>query len=131
MEPVVLQSGEGRLFDFGISHLVKIGEMANQRGIAVLELETKHGEEPGEHVHKTEDELFYVISGLITFIADGKRIDVKEGGLVFLPQGCSHAYEIPEGVTARLLVITVPAQSQDGGWGGYIGDVESQGTPIS
>lgn len=130
MEPVVLQAGEGKLLDFGIPHLVKIGEMANQRGIAVLVLETKHGEEPGEHGHSSEDELFYVIKGQITFIAGGKRFDVNEGGIVFLPQGCRHAYEIPEGVTVKLLVITVPAQAQTDGWGGYIGEVESQGTPI-
>jgi len=123
-QPYVLASDEGALMMQGIPHLIKAGERGLGRGLAAFVLDTVHGEEPPMHTHRTEDEVFYVLEGEITFTCAGKDFFAEKGAFVFLPQGLPHTYAIPEGVRTKLLVLTFPAQMNPGGWGGYLGEIE-------
>lgn len=125
--PYALHKEEGTSLMNGIPHLIKMGERAHGRGLAIFEADTTAGEEPPLHVHTTEDEVFYVVDGEVSFFCDGNQFDLVTGGMVFLPRGLPHTYRIPEGVRTRLLVMTFPAQENPEGWGGYVGDIESDG----
>ena len=128
MKPYHLAPGEGPTFHYGINHTVKLGELAAGRGAAVFEYTTQKGEEPPLHTHRTEDELFYVLEGEITFHCDSKDFDARAGSFVFLPKGMLHGYTIRSESPVRLLVITYPTQELAGvGWGGYLADVERSG----
>ena len=88
---------------------------------------THKGEEPSDHSHPTEDEMFFVIKGAITFHCSGQRFDLEEGGFVFLPRGIKHGYTIRSDEPARLLVVTSPVRDgQSGGWGGFVGEMEKE-----
>ncbi len=128
MKPFALQAGQGTRFDYGIPHLIKLGEFQHGRGAAVFELDTCAGEEPPMHTHRTEDEVFYVLSGEITFHCDGQDFPVSSGGFMFLPKGIRHGYTIGPGARAKLLVITFKPSESAGTWDGYVADVETQGT---
>lgn len=120
-----LKRGKGKVHNIGIDVTVKAGESRSTNGAAVIEFITRKGEEPGDHVHDTEDEMFYVVDGRITFVCDGKRFDAGPGGFVFLPRGLSHNYVIRGKRPVRLLVITAPPRKGTKGWGGFVGDFES------
>ncbi len=44
----------------------------------------------GEHVHETNSEIVYIISGQGTFIYDGKAEPVKAGDIHYCPKGHKH-----------------------------------------
>lgn len=130
-QPYALGPGQGWIYDYGINHVVKFGELQPGAGAAVFEYTTRAGEEPPSHSHQTEDEIFYVLEGEIAFHCDGKTFDATAGGFVYLPKGLEHGYTIKGQGDVRLLAITCPRRDVGGGWGGYVGDVERDGLPLA
>ena len=128
MRPFALHAGEGRTYQYGIDFTIKAGELNPGRGAAFTEYTTRKGEEPPDHVHPTEDEMFYVLHGELTFHCGGESFDVGDGGFVYLPQGMEHGYTIRSDGDVRLITVTFPTHAADGkGWDGFIADVEEQG----
>lgn len=132
--PYALRAGEGWTYRFpplgadGIDFCVKLGEAGQGRRVAVFEYETRSGEEPGDHTHPTEDEIFYVLEGDLTFRCGGETFEVEDGGFVFLPRGIEHGYQIRGDRRARLLVVTAPApEDATHGWDGFVSSFERNG----
>ena len=122
--PYALKAGEGWTYRFGIDFDVKSSEVQAGSGVAVLEYLTRQGEEPGDYTHQTEDEMFYVLEGSVTFRCGGESFDVEPGGFIFLPRGLQHSYTIRSESPVRLLVVTAPIRDGSGGWGGFVSDME-------
>jgi quercetin dioxygenase-like cupin family protein len=123
--PYALKASEGRVHNLGVDFTVKASEVQQGSGSAVLEYVTRKGEEPPDHTHRTEDEMFYVLEGAISFHCAGKTFDLEKGGFVFLPRGIKHGYTIKSDGDVRLLVITSPTRDDTtGGWGGFVSDME-------
>ena len=132
MRPYALKAGDGWTYQYDINFTVKAGELSPGRGAAFIEYTTQKGEEPPDHTHPTEDEIFYVLQGEITFRCAGETFDVGAGGFMYLPQGIKHGYTIRSEGPVRLLVVTFPTGTTPGkGWGGFIADVEAQGTLLT
>jgi quercetin dioxygenase-like cupin family protein len=124
-QPYMLKPGEGWTYSFGPNFVIKAGEIGAGRRLAFVEYTTRAGEEPGDHTHATEDEIFYVLDGEVTFRCGDKTFDAENGAFVFLPRGLQHGYTIKSSEAVRMLVITSPADERAmGGWGGFIGDLE-------
>ena len=70
------------------------GSRARAGGWHVFELTTRAGQEPPEHTHATEDEIFYVLQGQLAFRCGGERFELTDGGCAFLPRGIPHGYQI-------------------------------------
>ena len=120
-----LQAGEGWTYHFGIDFVVKAGEVREGGSVAFMEYVTAKGEEPDDHIHASEDEMFYVIDGALTFRCADESFVVEKGGFIFLPRGVRHGYTIRSDKPARLLVVTAPIrESGSGGWGGFVSDIE-------
>jgi quercetin dioxygenase-like cupin family protein len=128
IRPYALNAGEGWTYHFaelGIDFVVKVGEQGQGRRLAVFELTTRAGEEPPEHTHATEDEIFYVLQGRMAFRCGGERFELTDGGCAFLPRGIPHGYEILSAGDVRLLVLTAPApDGRTAGWDGFVGSFE-------
>jgi len=125
MRPYALEAGEGWTYRFGVDFCVKAGEVRDGSGAALLEYVTRQGEEPPSHTHETEDEMFYVLEGAVTFRCGGETFDLEKGGFVFLPHHTEHSYTIRSQGPVRLLVVTSPArEGASGGWGGFVSDME-------
>lgn len=127
MRPYALKNGEGWTYRYDIDFTVKAGELRPGRGLAMIEYTTRQGEEPPDHTHATEDEIFYVLQGDLTFRCGGETFDVGAGGMIYLPLGIEHGYTIRSDGTVRLLVMTFPTRTEEGGWGGFVADLERDG----
>jgi quercetin dioxygenase-like cupin family protein len=126
IQPYALKTGEGWIYRFGIDFTVKASEVQDGHGAAFMEYVTTKGEEPPSHTHPTEDEMFYVLEGAITFRCGGATFDLQKGGFVFLPAGIEHSYTIRSEEPVRLIVVTAPRREQASrGWGGFVADMES------
>ena len=128
MGPYTLKSGEGWTYRDEIDFTVKAGELHPGRGAAFIEYTTRKGEEPPNHTHATEDEIFYVLQGELTFRCGGESFDVGEGGFAYLPQSIEHGYTIRSEGPVRLIVVTFPTRAASTeGWGGFVADIERRG----
>lgn len=126
-QPYALNAGEGKHYDFGVDFIVKASEVREGSGAALLVYETRAGEEPSAHSHPSEDEMFFVLEGEITFFCGDERFNLEKGGFVFLPHGMDHSYQITGTNVVRLLVVTAPVrEGVRGGWGGFVGEMESE-----
>lgn len=126
--PYALKVGEGWTYNYGIDFTVKAGELGGAPRLAFVEYTTREGEEPPDHTHATEDEIFYVLKGEAAFRCGDETFEVTEGGFIFLPRGIEHGYRIGTKSDVHLLVITSPAgEHAAGGWAGFVADVERQG----
>lgn len=62
-----------------------------------------------EEVHDGSDQIFYVLSGKITAVTDGKEIGLLEAGDgIHVAAGDSHAFRNTGDEPCRLIVVTVP-----------------------
>lgn len=125
IKPYALKQGEGWVYRYGIDFTLKAGEVQNGSGASFLEYVTRKGEEPPSHTHQTEDEMFYVLEGAVTFQCGEETFDVEKGGFIFLPVGIRHGYTIRSEDPVRLIVVTAPFRDQgSNGWGGFVSDME-------
>ena len=125
LRPYSLKVGEGWKYQFGIDFTVKSGEASAGSGAAILEYVTRRGEEPPDHTHPTEDEMFYVLEGAISFHCRGEIFELQKGGFIFLPCGIEHGYSIKNDDSVRIVAITSPIrEGTSAGWGGFVSDME-------
>jgi len=123
--PYALKADKGWTYRFGIDFTVKASEVRAGSGTAIVEYVTKQGEEPPDHTHGTEDEMFYVLEGVISFRCGDETFELEKGGFVFLPRGVKHGYTIRSEGPVRLLAVTAPVrEGARGGWDGFVADME-------
>ncbi len=64
---------------------------------------------PPLHLHRREDENFYVLAGTYEFRVGDRVIQVGSGSCVFGPRGIPHAYKNVGATPSRHLVTITPA----------------------
>jgi len=60
------------------------------------------------HLHRTEDEAWYVLEGSLRFRYGGRELDAGAGAGVLLPRGTAHTFWNPGSTPARYLLIMGP-----------------------
>ena len=68
-----------------------------------------HSEGPPGHVHKDEDDSFYILEGELEFEADGSTIRAEKGTFILVPPGVHHTFRNPTDAPARMLNVHAPA----------------------
>jgi quercetin dioxygenase-like cupin family protein len=93
-----------------IDHLVHVHVDGDTSGgaLALLDERGRRGDMPPLHVHRRDDETFYVLEGELTLFVAGKQIVLGPGQAALAPRDVPHAYRV-ESEEARWLVITTPA----------------------
>lgn len=80
--------------------------------LAVVESEGRRGDMPPLHVHRREEEAFYVLDGELSLHLPGRSLTLGAGE-AFLPlKDVPHTYRV-ESETARWLAIVTPAGFDD------------------
>jgi quercetin dioxygenase-like cupin family protein len=107
--PIALQAGEGEAFWFlgALATIKASGESTDGRA-AVVEVLAPRGHGSPLHVHRREDEWFYVVEGELGFWVGGERIEAPAGSFVYGPRDVPHTFEVISS-EARFLLVTEPA----------------------
>jgi quercetin dioxygenase-like cupin family protein len=71
---------------------VKIGSEQTDGRYAVIEEVSPVGGGPPLHVHRHEDEVFYVLEGEVEFQLGDQRFRAKGGSAAFLPRDIPHTF---------------------------------------
>ena len=109
VEPVALQSGAGEAIWFlGILATIKASAETTGGRVAVIEHLAPQGSGSPLHVHRNEDEWFYVIDGELTFWVGGQVVTAGAGSFVFGPRDIPHTFTVTS-PQARFLLVTEPA----------------------
>jgi len=106
---MILGPGEGKIVlvpGHKITHKIS-GEDTDGR-YSLLEVELT-GDGPPQHIHKTEDESFYVLEGKINVLLGERTFIAKVGTCVRIPRGTVHAFCRVEKKNAKLLAMFSPA----------------------
>lgn len=75
-------------------------------GMAIIEHHVPHGDGPPLHVHQTEDEIFYVLSGDVLLEVAGVGRTLKAGDCLNAPKGMPHRFRVVSKDGARWLTVT-------------------------
>jgi mannose-6-phosphate isomerase-like protein (cupin superfamily) len=67
---------------------------------------------PNLHVHNREDELFYVLDGVMTVQVAEELHEVAAGGLAWGPRGVAHAYANRGREPLHLLIMWLPGGAE-------------------
>lgn len=106
---IFLLPGEGRSYQMGrISAIFKADGEETRSAYSISEwwLEPKT-QGPGAHSH-TEDEIFYVIEGTMSFLIADRWIDAPKGSFVLAPGGITHDFENRSSSRAGVLNFSIP-----------------------
>jgi quercetin dioxygenase-like cupin family protein len=75
---------------------------------------------PPPHRHPWP-EAYYVLSGSVRFVVDGREQMVTAGGFLYVPGGMAHGFSGASDEPARLLIFDVPAHAE-----GFFRDAERE-----
>ena len=118
-QPVaILFDGGRKLQNLGLTHKLT----SDQTNGAFYVCEAVFGPESGSplHIHHYEDEVIYVLEGVIEIRLDNEKLHAPAGGMVHLPKKIPHAIRNPLKTLLRIMVYAIP-----GGLEHYFDDVDA------
>lgn len=105
-------SGEALWFLGGLL-TQKADGAATGGGFDLVEQLWPAGFAPPPHIHRREEESFYVLEGEVSFQCGEARFRAGPGELVVLPRDVPHTFRVEGDAPARMLALYSPA----GAWG--------------
>lgn len=78
---------------------------------------------PPPHLHRLEEEGFYVLEGNVTVYAEGREIEAERGSFVHMPRGSKHWFRNNTDCNAKMLILVAP--------GGMEGMFQETGAPVT
>lgn len=97
----------------GLPTWVKAGRAGTGGRLSLIEQLIPAGFESPWHVHREEDESFFVIEGEMTVVTSQGRVKLGAGGYAFGPRGVPHGFRVEGTGPARILLITTGADFAD------------------
>jgi len=78
-------------------------------GVGMFELTIQPGARvPPAHSHRDNEEIVYVLEGMLRYSVDGETRDLKPGERMYTPRGSVHAFSNPHDRPARALIVLTP-----------------------
>jgi len=108
--PLLAAPGEGQSVPNPAGGPLTYKARSTQTGGALTAFESvaAPGEGPPLHRHDAQDELMYVLEGLVRFSLEGEIREAPAGSFVFIPRGAPHAWQNASDHPARLLILFTP-----------------------
>src|SRR5262249_9751492 len=105
----VLETGQGQSFWLmGDFYAIKTASEQTGGAYSITEIQSFPGNGPPPHIHRKEDECFYVVEGAFTVILGDHAFDVTDGDFIRIPKGTPHTYKNVGSIPGKLLVILSP-----------------------
>lgn len=113
-EGFVLGVDEGDAYYWlGSLTINKVGGRSTQGDVDIVDHRVPAGYTPPLHVHRAQDETFYVLEGQFTFHCGDRTWQAGPGSLGFLPRNVPHGFSVSEDGPGRTLLINAPAGFAD------------------
>jgi mannose-6-phosphate isomerase-like protein (cupin superfamily) len=107
---IALGPDDGKAYGV-VGHKYRLLATGEQTGgeYAVFEAIVPPGEGPPPHLHVNDDEMFYVATGAITLVVEGREIESGVGSFALVPRGTVHTFRNDGAEAARLVIMIRPA----------------------
>lgn len=107
---IQLSKGEGATFS-AVGDVYRLLATGEQTGgaYALCEARVLPGGGPPPHIHRREDESFFILEGEITFTLDGRKVVAQAGSFLQSPRNIPHSFRNEGSAPARMLILTVPS----------------------
>jgi quercetin dioxygenase-like cupin family protein len=104
------RADEGRtLYAFGHAVIVMLdGKQTGEKFTAFLNISPPGGG-PGPHYQEREDEWFYIVEGVVSFLINGTWTDMFPGDCVYCPRGSVHAFKNNTDQPIRVFINIAPS----------------------
>ena len=105
---ITLEPGEGKVIQVpGHPITYKATKQDTGGAYSLLEVTVK-GEGPPQHIHKAEEEAFYVLEGEVGIKIGERTVRGAPGSFVLVPRGTVHTFWSTGPIPAKLLAIFSP-----------------------
>jgi uncharacterized RmlC-like cupin family protein len=105
----LLQPGEGTVADVrGLQIACKISGDRTPAGPTLLEFQVPPGASTGAHLHRSMEELFYVVAGEFELQIGDQTVPAGPGTFACVPPGVAHGFGNLGQQTATLLIAVSP-----------------------
>ena len=105
MKPVVIPPGQGHR----VGNVEFLARTADTPRFTFGIIEIAPGRVLEEHVHKDEDDAFYILEGEMTFFFGDEEAAAPPGTFVLVPPGVAHGFRNDGAQLVRMLNIHAPA----------------------
>lgn len=107
---ISLKPGEGQALS-AVGDVYRILAPGEQTGgaYALLEARVLPGGGPPPHLHRREEESFFVLEGELTFFVEGRPVRTTAGSFVQMPRGTTHCFKNESAAPARMLILVTPS----------------------
>lgn len=107
--PFRVQAKDGRsVWSLGGRFTTMADAAATEGRFALVESLAFRSTEPPLHIHRNEDEAWYVLDGGMTFYVGDEVLEATPGTFVYAPRGLPHTFTVDIEPT-RVLVLASPA----------------------
>jgi quercetin dioxygenase-like cupin family protein len=111
--PAAVASGDGEArWWFGALAVIKATAADTGGRLAIVEVTEPPGAEAPLHVHRREDEAFWILEGDATFEVGDVTVEARAGDYLFGPRDVPHRYTVGD-AGCRMLFICTPAGFED------------------
>ncbi len=107
-DAVILEPGAGPALWFLRNRLTVKATAEQTGGFSLFEYELPPGSSPPLHVHRREEEAFYVLEGVFTMRCGDRTFTAEPGAFLLLPRDVPHSFVVEGDKAARMLTILTP-----------------------
>ena len=111
MRPMHVRDGKGErlVFPGAIELTILVPGSASDGAFAIYEDIVQPGVGPPRHIHKLQDEVFFVLDGSFDIEVDGRLSNASAGDVAYVPRGSVHAFKNVGNASGCLRYIFTPA----------------------
>ena len=110
----LLKSGEGKSYwVLGDLYTFKVTGKETGGALTVIDQVIQPQSGPPPHIHRREDEVFYVREGKFMFLCGEAEYILEEGAFAYIPKGTLHTFKNIADRPGRLMVTITPAGLED------------------
>jgi quercetin dioxygenase-like cupin family protein len=110
MNTNVLHAGQGRsVWVVGDRYTFLATGAETGGAYALIHAQVPPGGGPPPHIHRREDEAFFVLDGQLAIQVDGRNLTAAAGAWITLPRGTLHTFKNTGPTTATMLILVNPS----------------------
>ncbi len=111
VEAYVLRDGEGETIPgpAGGPSTIKATTLSTGGTFTLVEIVIGPKQGPPKHLHRREDEMWYVLEGGFRFIAGERIFEAHEKSFVFVPRGTAHCFQNLDDTDSQILIMFTPS----------------------